>query len=68
VRGLTLAWLWFALGLFLLRVLARYGVTSWLIGWSWWFRGTLPILFHWVLASYLLALALHGSRPGVRSG
>jgi hypothetical protein len=55
------SWLLRSAALYALVMLARYGVTSWVNGWSWWFRGTLPILFHWVLASYLLALGANSS-------
>jgi hypothetical protein len=37
-------------------MLIRYGLTMWLYPERRWLHGTIPILFHWVLAAYLFVL------------
>jgi hypothetical protein len=60
VRGLTLAWMWLALGLFLLRVLAQIyaGIyaPAWLPAMEQWYSGLLP--YPVLLPAQLLLLML----------
>jgi len=57
-RFFAVQWLYF--GYFYLAVMvARYPIQMHLHPESRWFGGTIPIFFHWVLATFVIAVGLH---------
>jgi len=57
-RFFAVQWLYF--GYFYLAVMvARYPIQMHLHPESRWFDGTIPIFFHWVLATFVIAVGLH---------
>jgi hypothetical protein len=56
---------WFAYVYFLVMVV-RYGVTMYLYPDRRWFSGTIPIVFHWVLAAYVYLLGRYYRSIGAK--
>lgn len=47
---------------YLIGMLARYPLRMWLVPEARWFGQTIPIFFHWVLATFLLVFAYYHKR------
>lgn len=60
-RFFAVHWLYFGY-VYLALMLARYPIQMALHPASRWFDGTLPIFFHWVLASFVILVGLHHRR------
>lgn len=57
-RFFAVYWLYFGY-LYLAVMIARYPVYMYLHPEARWFSGTIPIFFHWVLASFVIAVGLY---------
>jgi hypothetical protein len=57
---------WFS-GVYFTAMLIRYIVTMTLYPEQRWFGGTIPIVFHWVLAAYLWVLGYYHTRRAVHA-